>query len=290
MTKLALGTVQFGLNYGIANKSGKIKKIEATKIIKAAQKHNIDLLDTAIDYGDSEKILGNIGVSNFNVVTKLPDCPIDSLDLISWTKNHIKKSIERLGLNYLYGLLIHRPDNLIGASSIKIKDALYQLKSEGLVKKIGVSIYNPEELETIMKKMKLDIVQAPINLIDQRLESSGWLSRLHNEGIEIHSRSSFLQGLLLFPRNKIPNKFEKWANIWDRWAYEQKKNNNSALELSLSYLFSLKKVNKIIVGVDNLKHFNLILAVSKNPNKLNDWSFIKNNDPLLLNPFNWQHL
>lgn len=290
MNKIALGTVQFGQSYGVTNKLGKVKKSEVLKIIKFAKKKNIDLLDTAITYGDSEKVLGSVGVTDFNVVTKLPDCPVNSINLISWVKNHINKSLKRLGLKNIYGLLIHRSENLRGVSGIKIKDILYQLKSEGLVKKIGVSIYNPDELEELTKKIKLDLVQAPINLIDQRLESSGWLSRLHDEGVEIHSRSTFLQGLLLLSRNNIPNKFERWANIWDRWEYEKKKNNNSPLEMCLSYPLSLKKVDRVIVGVNTLKHLNSILIASKNIDKIKDYNIIKSIDPLLLNPFNWNKL
>ena len=290
MSRLALGTVQFGIDYGVANKLGQVKKTEILQIIESAKNENIDLLDTAITYGDSEKILGNLGVTSFRVVTKLPECPVKSLDLISWVKNHINNSLQRLGLENIYGLLIHRSQNLRGISSIKIRDILYQLKSEGLVKKIGVSIYNPYELEEITKKIKLDLVQAPINLIDQRMESSGWLSRLHDEGVEIHSRSTFLQGLLLLSRNDIPSKFERWSEIWDRWEQEQKKNNKSALEMCLSYPLSLPKVDRVIVGVDSIKQFNSILIASKNVEKMKDYTFIKSNDPLLLNPFNWNKL
>lgn len=290
MNKLALGTVQFGINYGIINKLGQVKKTEVSKIIESAKNENIDLLDTAITYGDSEKILGNIGVTGFKVVTKLPEFPVNSLDFLPWVKNHINNSLKRLGLKNIYGLLIHQSKNLRGISSIKIRDILYQLKSEGLVKKIGVSIYNPDELKEITEKIKLDIVQAPINLIDQRMESSGWMSRLHNEGVEIHSRSTFLQGLLLASRKNIPSKFERWSKIWDRWEQEKKKNNKSALELCLSYPLSLPKVDRVIVGVDSIKQFNSILIASKNVKKMKDYTFIKSNDPLLLNPFNWKKL
>jgi aryl-alcohol dehydrogenase-like predicted oxidoreductase len=290
MTKLALGTAQFGQEYGISNFSGPIKRSEVLEILKSAQEQKIDLIDTAITYGESENILGDIGVSNFNVVTKLPSCPTNSADLVSWVKNHVKASLKRLGLKSIYGLLLHRSENLIGTSGIKIKDALYHLKSEGLVKKIGVSIYNPEELEGIIKKIKIDLVQAPLNLIDQRLQTSGWLSRLHNEGIEIHSRSSFLQGLLLLSRKQIPNKFERWNNIWDQWENEKNKSGKSALELCLAYPFSFPEVDKVIVGVNNIKHLNAIILASKNTFEFNECSFMKSDDQLLINPLYWENL
>lgn len=290
MTKLALGTAQFGQEYGVTNFSGQIKKSEILKIIKFANEKNIDLIDTAIVYGESENILGDVGVSNFNVVTKLPSCPNSSVDLISWVRNNIIASLKRLGLKSIYGLLIHRSEDLIGVSGIKIKEALYQLKSEGLVKKIGVSIYNPEELEDIIKELKIDLVQVPLNLIDQRIQTSGWLSRLHNEGIEIHSRSSFLQGLLLLPRKEIPNKFERWAYIWDQWENQKKKYGKSALELCLSYPFSFPEVDRVIVGVNNVDHLSSIVLASKNITKFYDWSFMKSNDPFLIHPLYWDKI
>ena len=198
------------------------------------------------------------------MVTKLPPCPSNSKDLVSWVKNQIAESLKRLGLKSIYGLLLHRSENLLETSGLKIKEALYEIKSEGLVKKIGVSIYNPEELELLLKNINLDLIQAPLNLIDQRLQTSGWLSRLHNEGIEIHSRSSFLQGLLLLPRKQIPSRFERWAYLWDQWENKKKKSGKSALELCLAYPLSLPEVNKVIVGVNNLNHLNSILNVSKN--------------------------
>ena len=291
MTKIAIGTVQFGQKYGITNKLGQVGKLEVKKILELAREKKIDLLDTAITYGNSEKVLGEIGVSNFSIVTKLPDCPINSLNLSLWVKNHIKESLSRLGINSLYGLLVHRPENLFGSLGVKLRDVLYELKSDGLIKKIGVSIYNPNDLFEITKNIKLDIVQAPINLIDQRLQTSGWLSRLHDNGVEIHSRSSFLQGLLLLPRKKIPTKFERWSFIWDRWEEKKKNCSKSALQLCLDYPMSLPEINKIIVGVDNLEQFHSIFLASKSIIKSNDdHSFISSNDNLLINPFNWNKL
>jgi aryl-alcohol dehydrogenase-like predicted oxidoreductase len=290
INKICIGTVQFGQDYGIANKSGKVKKSEAFKIINSARKNNINFLDTAVTYGESEKLLGDIGVSNFNVVTKLPSYPNNCYDPISWIRGHVKKSLKNMKLKSLYGLLLHRSDDFLRDSSLKIKEGLMQLKFEGLVKKIGVSIYHPNELKKIEKIIKPDLVQAPINLIDQRLVTSGWLQKLHDEGVEVHSRSSFLQGLLLMPRNQIPSKFNRWSKIWDCWEQTQKKHNMSALQLCLSYSLSLSRINKVIIGLDNNDHLNSVIKASKITSDLKDWSFINSDDPLLVNPYNWNKL
>ena len=138
--------------------------------------------------------------------------------------------------------------------------------------------------------MKIDIVQAPLNIVDRRLETSGWLSELHRNNIEIHSRSTFLQGLLLMPRAKIPAKFNKWSKIWDRWEYELANNNLDAKTVCLSYPLSLKEVDKIIIGVDNIEQLNEIVLASKKKIKNVNWSFMTSNDQMLLNPSNWINL
>lgn len=202
VNKLALGTAQFGLNYGIANKHGKVELSNAKKIIEQASKAKIDMLDTAVAYCDSEVTLGIIGVAKFNVVSKLPALPEGCDDIESWVTEQVEGSLRRLCCSSLYGLLLHRSEDLLGHSGKKLINSLNRVKSHGSVQKVGVSIYDPNELGYVMKLMGIDLVQAPLNLIDRRLENSGWLSRLHQEGVEVHTRSAFLQGLLLVPRKK----------------------------------------------------------------------------------------
>ena len=286
-TKLGLGTAQFGMYYGISNSSGQVKKSEIANIIRYARKNRVDLIDTAISYGESEQILGQIGVESFNVITKLPDYPKNCENITTWTKNKVLNSLRRLGVNSIYGLLLHRSNILTGPAKNKLKDALIMLKSEGLVKKIGVSIYDPKELDILAKDIKFDIVQAPLNLIDQRLESSGWLSRLHDDGTEVHTRSTFLQGLLLMSRKHIPSKFNRWSHIWDRWENEIKRLKKSAIEICLSYSLSKLRVNKVIIGIQSEEQFKTVLQASKNIFKLQKTNFIKSEDELLINPFNW---
>lgn len=286
MSKLALGTAQFGLNYGIANQTGQITFPVAKDIIKLAKEKNIDTIDTAISYGESEAVIGQIGVSNFNVVSKLPDISNKDSDIEQWIEKKVELSLERLKIKSLYGLLIHQTQNLLNNDK-KLIDTLNKLKSLGLIKKIGISIYDPSELDPILDIMKIDIVQAPLNIIDRRLETSGWLSKLYKNDIEVHTRSTFLQGLLLMPRSNIPPKFDQWSGIWDKWTNELKKNHLDPCIECLSYPLSLPEVSRVVVGVDNFEQFEKIICLQKFKLQKKDWSFMKSLDPKLINPFNW---
>lgn len=288
--KLALGTVQFGLKYGIANQSGQVKLSEAKDILEQAKKARVDLLDTAIVYGDSEEVLGKIGITEFCVVSKLPVLPEECADIDSWVQEQVENSLERLCVSSLYGLLLHRSKNLLGKSGKKLLDALNRVKSNGLVQKIGVSIYDPSELDEITHLMHIDLVQAPLNVIDRRLESSGWLERLKREEVEVHTRSAFLQGLLLMPRNKLPSKFKPWSNLWDSWASELEEKNISATAACLSYPLSLPEVDRVVVGVDSVDQVKALIAISKNQLPHHDFSFMTSEDQKLINPSNWSAL
>ena len=126
ISKLAIGTAQFGSIYGIANKTGKIKYQEAKEIIKFAEKNNIKTIDTASAYGESEKLLGQIGISDFDVITKLPKIinPIKNFD--NWFKDSINLSLQRLKINKLSTIMIHNSNDLFGENGKSLIKFLYQ--------------------------------------------------------------------------------------------------------------------------------------------------------------------
>lgn len=290
-SKLALGTVQFGLNYGIANQTGQTNAAEVKRILEFAEQHRINCLDTAITYGNSEQVLGEIGVSSrFNVVSKLPPLPSGLFDIESWVNHHVQESLKRLKDKCLYGLLLHRSENLLGSRGKKLTNALEKVKSNGFVRKLGVSIYAPSELKYITDHLALDILQAPLNVVDRRLETSGWLSKLHLDGVEVHTRSAFLQGILLMPRDGIPVKFDNWASLWNQWAKYLKYCNISAVAACLSYPLSLQEVDRVVVGVDNMEQLKELIEASQSNLLLNENIFMMSEDQNLINPANWSHL
>lgn len=259
--KLALGTVQFGLDYGVANQDGQVEVDEIKQILKFAKESGLDTLDTAVGYGDSEQRLGQAGIDRWDVVTKLPALPESCEKVESWVKDTVAQSLNRLQIDRLKGLLLHRPGDLSTRRGEKLYRAMEQLKADGLVDKIGISIYAPEELDSLNSKYRLDIVQAPFNILDRRMSKSGWLSRLSSQGTEIHTRSVFLQGLLLMSSTGRPGKFGRWKRIWDLWHSWLRQEDISSLQACLGFVLSEPAIDRVVVGVDSLQQLRSILQV-----------------------------
>lgn len=289
MNRMALGTVQFGLPYGIANQVGQVSQGEAAAMLQRAALSGIDTLDTAIAYGESETCLGEAGVQGFKLVTKLPAMPDGCADVAGWVNEQVNGSLARLGVSAVYGLLLHRSEQLLGKDGKALYQALQNLKKTGQVQKVGVSIYAPSELEALTPQYRFDLVQAPFNLVDQRLHTTGWLQRLKHEGVEIHTRSAFLQGLLLMSRADIPPKFAHWTYLWDRWHSWLAHHSISAIQACLAYPLLFPEIDRVVVGADNVAQLEQIVcsALSRVADDLPD---LRCEDENLINPARWSQL
>ncbi|MBL4766387.1 MAG: aldo/keto reductase [Rhodobacteraceae bacterium] len=287
--KLALGTVQFGMTYGIANRTGQVSQEQIDGILDVARASGIDTIDTAIGYGDSEERLGVAGVNDFNVVSKLPPLPGDVSDVRAWVYEAIEGSLSRLGVDKLHGLMLHRSADYQGHRGAEIFAALNDLKNQARIEKLGISIYAPEELDAVLADYSIDIVQAPFNAIDQRLTRSGWLERLKQRNIEVHTRSAFLQGLLLMSQAERPRKFGKWGKAWDAWDGWLRGNNLSPLEGALCFVGAFPAIDCVVVGVDDVEQLRGIIAASgrEAPDVP---SLCATDDPKLIDPSNWKKL
>jgi aryl-alcohol dehydrogenase-like predicted oxidoreductase len=289
VSRLALGTAQFGLNYGIANQVGQISRMEAGAMLEIAEKNEIDTLDTAIVYGESETCLGEIGTQGFRLISKLPGLPDGCSDVGAWLKQQVAASLSRLGLTSIYGLLLHRPEQLIGHNGEVLYSALQSLKDYGLVQKVGVSVYAPSELSALMAKFNFDLIQAPFNLIDRRIYESGWLDRLKDIGVEVHTRSVFLQGLLLMPQADIPIKFMPWRDLLQKWSQWQIANNISALQACLAFPLSFPQIDRVVVGADSVRQLAEIIQAA-NVKINNTEPTLQCDDEQLINPAMWAKL
>lgn len=287
--KLALGTVQFGLSYGVANFTGRVSAQMAASILRRAQLAGIDTLDTAIAYGGSESVLGGLGVQGWKVVSKIPAVPEGCLNVAQWVRRQTQESLRRLGLQCMHGLLLHRPEQLLESIGPDLYAALQSLKTEGWVAKVGVSVRGPAELADLWSKYRFDLIQAPLNILDRSLVDSGWASRLKEAGVEIHTRSAFLQGLLLMPAEKRPSRFNRWDDIWQEWDRWLFATGLTPVQACVRYANALDVVDRVVVGVDAVTHLNEIVGAADGI--LDSLPLFKPlQDGRLINPTSWNHL
>jgi len=262
MIRFALGTAQFGLKYGVANLTGQVGQSEVAAILNRARAAGIDTLDTAIAYGQSEASLGRAGMTGWHVITKLPPLPHDITDVPRWIDDQIGGSLRRLGITQLEAVLLHSSRDLFGPHREAYLRALNEVKSAGLARALGVSIYEPAELDDVWPIWRPDVVQAPCNVLDRRLIRSGWLERLSFHGVRVHVRSAFLQGLLLIPPERRPDGFEQWSTILDRWTAWCNGRGVLPLQGALAFVRSLNGVEFVVIGVDAVQQLQQILTLS----------------------------
>lgn len=286
-SKLGLGTAQFGFRYGISNQQGRPSASEVKEILEIARKNKIDTIDTAMAYGKSEEILGQNNVSSFNVITKIPPIPNELLDINSWIDMQVNNSLHKLKIKKIYGMLFHRASDLITKNGVTLLKKMELYKSQGIIKKIGVSVYQPEELEIVWDHFVPDIIQTPYNVFDTRIETSGWLSRLQEARVEVHVRSIFLQGLLLMDQSEIPHYFKGWEKTWNIWFNFLMESNLSALEVCLNLVVSRPEISRVIIGVDSTKQLTEIVKNFPKSDLQLDLNFLQSDDPQLINPYLW---
>jgi len=291
INRLGIGTVQFGTDYGIANKTGQASTEEIQRLLAYAYNLGIDTLDTAISYGDSEKRLGEIGVDAWKIITKLPGLPgaISTTDVREWLHDTVTRSLERLNVDALFGLLLHKPSDLLEKHGQSLYDHLLAVKEQGRVQKIGISVYSPQELGALFNRFPVDLVQLPFNILDQRFADSGWLTTLKGQGIEIHSRSVFLQGLLLIPAHERPLQFKRWQNFWIQWDNWLKETGMSPMEACLNVAFSQNEINRFVVGFDNLNQLKQICN-ARLTYSIRVPTQLKSAPEDLINPLKWAKL
>jgi aryl-alcohol dehydrogenase-like predicted oxidoreductase len=292
--KLGLGTVQFGLNYGISNTMGVTISEEVKRILEFARQNGIILLDTAPAYGTSEETLGNSlpDPHNFLVVTKTPTfrkTRIYSSDG-QYLKETLHTSLNRLKQSSLYCLLIHHADNLFLRNGDILWEAMEEIKAAGLVKKIGVSVYSPQQIDKILDRYSPDVIQAPINVLDQRLIKAGYLAILKKQGIEIHSRSVFLQGLLLMPVEEMPDYFNPFKPMLAHYQESIKEKGGYPRRAAVGFVYCLPDIDYIIVGVNSKDHLEEINESVSNIDTLErlDFSEFAIDDERLVNPSLWK--
>lgn len=289
INKLSLGSVQWGSSYGISNVYGQTNVNEVSKILNEARQKGIRLIDTATSYGNAEEVLGKHNLNFFSIVTKIPKFE-KNIIFKSEVDNFVltfQQSLKKLNQSSCYGLLLHHKDDVFKKGSEYFIQVLNDLKFRGLVKKIGVSIYDSKKIEDLIEKLNPDIIQLPLNVLDQRVIQDGTLKYLKSKNIEIHARSVFLQGLLLMPTEKMPLFFKTWSKKlyeWKRLCFEK---NVNFLEAALNFVIKQKNIDYCLVGVENLNQFKECILATKSHVAL-DFTQLACNDTKLINPINWR--
>jgi len=278
--KIALGTVQFGLDYGISNTSGQLSFEEAGKILKLAKESAIDTLDTAPGYGNSEKVLGNIGVNDFQVVTKTAPLQLGVDNVLQ----SFHQSLKDLNMTSVDGLLVHNMDDTKDKKFDSLYKELDQLKQDKLINKIGFSTYAPDQVDFLLDNFDFDLIQVPLNVFDARLIDGRQLQALKNKKIEIHARSIFLQGLLL-NFEQLDGYFSKWTNQFNSYQEMVKDSGLSLLEYALNFVLNVEEIDKVLVGVNSKNQLVEIIKAIKETDALEMHSI---NDINLLNLSLWK--
>jgi aryl-alcohol dehydrogenase-like predicted oxidoreductase len=286
MNKLILGTVQFGLNYGINNTEGKPEKEAVFEILSYAYENGIRYLDTAELYGNAHNLIGEFHKFNpfkrFNIITKFPHDFEDGL------QNKINIYLKQLNITHLNSILFHSFDSYINRKE-ELENIL-KLKNS-IVKYIGVSVYTNEQINEIIEDNNIDIIQIPFNLFDNLNHRGEILKKAKTKNKLIHTRSAFLQGLFFMKKDsscKIRTKLDKEIELITDISL---KSSISIGSVALNYCLMQPNIDRVIIGVESLKQLKENIAFSENkiPMQFIDQiNKIRINNSELLNPSMWK--
>lgn len=282
--KIALGTAQFGMDYGISNKRGKIPKEEISEILLESHRLGVGTLDTAAAYGSSEEVIGDICEKhnlNFEIVTKVKK-GTDNPD------SAIKKSLDKLKMTSIHGLLFHSFHDAI--SNTKLFNDFVRLKEVGLVNKLGISLYSESEATYILEtNMPFEIVQIPYNVFDQRFKEV--IKKMKLRGIEVHSRSTFLQGLFFLNMDEITFKFPSAISKINKLKELSRYKNIGVNYLLLGFALMNESIDQVVLGVESIKNLRDNFKMNQYLNPITDvYSYLEElrfDDLDVILPTNW---
>lgn len=292
--KLALGTVQFGLRYGVANTAGQPAEAEVAAILRRAAAVGVQVVDTACLYGESESVLGRTLPADhgFHIVTKTPKfAGMDGISAVASLEVAFAASCARLRVQGVYGLLAHDANDLLGAQGEQIWQAMAALRAAGRVSRIGASVYNGAQIDALLQRYPLGLIQLPLSLLDQRLLQGGQLDRLSERNVEVHARSAFLQGALLMSPEALPPHLAGLRPYLQQIASRADALDIQPLQAALRFVAGLPQVSAVVCGVDTTAHFDeLVVAIERMEPALSatDAAACACSDAQLLDPSQWR--
>lgn len=291
--RLGIGTVQFGQDYAIGAGEARPSDDDIARILHRAAAAGVRVLDTASAYGNAEKVLGRLLAPDhkFRIVTKSPVFAGGSIEredrdtLVA----AFRRSLDALGVRSVYGLMIHKASNLTGAGGEHLFDAMQDLRRQTLVEKIGVSVYDAEQIETVLARFPVDLVQVPVSILDQRLIAGGQLSALKKQGVEIHARSVFLKGLVFADPANLPDHFNEARAQLAGFRAEVAACGTTPQAAALSYVLDNPDIDTVLCGVTSSAQFGQIVDSLSGTGtfSLPDPQRFALSNPDVLNPARW---
>ncbi|MBL6932631.1 MAG: aldo/keto reductase [Rhodospirillales bacterium] len=292
--RLGLGTVQFGVDYGVGNRHALVAEATAADIITSAAEQAIGVLDTAAFYGNSEQVLGRIVKNSdpFRIVTKtavVKGDEIDDGDLENFQQTFFR-SLDTLKREQVYGLLVHHAADILKPGGDRLVKFLESQKYEGKTLKAGISVYTGLEIDAVLEKFTPDIVQLPINLLDQRLIESDHLKKLKDRGVEIHARSIFLQGVLLQEPTTLPDYFTPMRTDLENIRTAVIGQKFTPLEACLAFAMQCAELDTILVGVMSVEDLQEIIQATEGIiGRHFEADGLASNNAALVDPSHWRH-
>lgn len=255
LSKLCLGTVQFGIDYGIANTEGQLSQKKVNEILEYVTAEGINCFDTAKAYGNSESVIGNYLKENSrlnktNIISKV------SSDIFSQDEkkviDEVQNSLEKLSIEILFGLLLH-DSKVLYEWSLEYDNLVQTLKNKKLIDNFGISIYTDEEFNLAIENDNVDMIQIPFNLFDQRAISKNWLDKAKEKNKLIFIRSVYLQGLLLMDTSDVPSYLEGAKKYLEKIKTISFEMDITINELALSFVNTIADESVVLFGCDNLE-------------------------------------
>jgi aryl-alcohol dehydrogenase-like predicted oxidoreductase len=262
ISKLTLGTAQLGLNYGIANLKGKPDFKTSLEILNYSWNNGINAFDTALAYGNSEEILGTFinslakeKLEDIVIISKLPRIEIKnkiSFDVLyKYVKEKINQSLSNLNLNSIPIYLLHHAEDIYLKNGLVI-ECLKQIKEEGLIQKIGISIYNSKEAEASLNFKEIEVIQLPINIFNLKLFKTGILNKLNKRDFTIFARSIFLQGLFFLPPDQLPQDL-KIAKKYLHIVHKISKDYQIEIaDLAALFIRDIPGISSLVIGAESI--------------------------------------
>ncbi len=286
--RLGIGTAQFGLDYGLSNRNGRVCRSEVDRILDTSRRHGVRYIDTAAAYGISEEVLGMAlpARHDFRIVTKVSGWK-DGQSSPQFLKDTFRRSLDRMRCDSVYGLLLHDLPQFGETTAPDLFEALEELKSQGLATRIGGSVYSSCEIEMLLG-FGIDLIQLPLSVLDQRWPERGVLERLVESKVEIHARSVFLQGLLFIDPGRLGCHFDSAKPLLRRFHDDCERAGVGPVEAALAYALGLPELDCVIVGTTCASEWQQVLQADLNSARaLADYREYSCRDPAILNPSLW---